>query len=94
MTPEGKIKTMVDLVLKTSADIWYFKPVQTGYGARALDYIGTHRGVFFAVETKAPGEKLTRFQKITAVNIVLAGGKVFIISHQDTVDVLRRWLER
>jgi hypothetical protein len=101
MTPEGRIKKAVDLVLEerekaflSAPIIWWYKPVQQGFGKRALDYVGCIRGRFFAIETKAPGEELTRLQKLTAFSMCMAGGAVWIISEIETVKIFQRWLER
>ena len=101
MTKEGRIKLSVDRVLQrvqsanlARPDVWWFKPVQAGFGTRALDYIGCIKGRFFAIETKRPGEYLTRFQKLTALQMMLAGAAVWIITEYETVEAFERWLER
>ena len=54
-------------------------PVQNGMGAPSLDFICCHKGVYFAVETKAPGKKLTPRQEHTVSQIQKAGGKCFVV---------------
>jgi hypothetical protein len=56
-------------------------PVQWGIGKRTLDCIGCYRGLYFAVETKAPGEEPTLMQDITAAQIRAAGGLVFVVDN-------------
>jgi hypothetical protein len=56
-TPEGKVKDAVKKHLD-SIGAYYFMPVQTGYGETTVDFLVCHRGMFIAIETKAPG-KLT-----------------------------------
>lgn len=54
-------------------------PVQMGMGERTLDCIGCLDGLYFAVETKRPGEVPTLLQDITAARIRAAGGLVFVV---------------
>lgn len=77
-TPEGRVKKQVKALLKEHG-AWFNMPVPTGYGVPMLDFIGCHQGKFFAVETKAPGEKLTPRQEATAALMEAAGAKVFVV---------------
>jgi hypothetical protein len=77
-TPEGKIKDVVKKVL-TKHGAYYFMPVQNGYGAATLDFLCCYNGLFFAIETKAPGKKLTERQELTKASMNKAGGLVFVI---------------
>lgn len=80
MTPEGKVKAKVKAALNTlGADCWRFMPVQTGYGAPALDFLLSVRGRFIAIETKAPGKSLTPMQETTKAAIEAAGGIVLVV---------------
>ena len=55
MTPEGKVKARIDRLLKSYGDdLYLFKPVQSGFGTRTLDYLGCILGGFFAIEAKRP----------------------------------------
>ena len=92
MTPEGKVKAMIDRLLDGREDTWFFKPVQSGYGKRALDYIGCTLGHFWAIEAKREGKEPTPFQRITANSIWNAGGKVFKISNEEGVNAFSYWL--
>jgi hypothetical protein len=58
-------------------------PVQLGMGDRCLDCHGCFRGLYFAIEAKAPGEVPTKIQEYTIERIRAAGGLVFVI---DTVE--------
>ena len=59
MTPEARVKEKVKQLLKRR-DAWFYMPVQNGMGKVGIpDFIGTYKGLFFAVETKAPGKKPT-----------------------------------
>lgn len=64
---------------KLGAECWRFMPVQTGFGSPALDYLLAIRGRFVAIETKAPGKKLTPLQETTKAAIEAAGGIVLIV---------------
>lgn len=80
MTPEGRVKRMVKRALDTMGeDCWRFMPVQSGYGSPALDYLLSIRGRFVAIETKAPGKKLTALQEGTKAAIEAAGGIVLVV---------------
>lgn len=80
-TPEGKVKDQVKKLLKAHG-VYQHWPVQTGYGAACLDCHACHLGRYFAVETKAPGKKLTPRQEATKADVEEAGGEVFIIGEK------------
>lgn len=90
-TPEGKVKAKVSKLLRDTPGVYYYMPVQAGYGAATLDYIGCYHGKFFAVETKAPGKKPTDRQKQTISTMERADAKVFVIDGDLTE--LSNWLE-
>lgn len=96
MTPEGRIKLKVDAILRTYAEtgliMWVFKPVQSGYGKRALDYLCCVSGRLLAIETKSKSGNLTSHQRLTAREIYEAGGVVFIISSAEGLQALAIWL--
>jgi hypothetical protein len=87
VTPEGRVKAFVKRVLNRFAEsrdvhIWTHWPVQTGYGAPTLDMEGCLNGYAFAIETKAPGEKLTARQELTRADMEKSGKKVFVIGEE------------
>lgn len=94
-TPEGKVKQKVRGILDQYPSMYYYMPVPTGYGRVSLDFIGCYNRLFFAVETKADGGKLTHRQKMTIAEMQLAGAVVFVLT--GTVDLayaeLIGWLE-
>lgn len=99
MTPEGKVKAKVKALLK-KYNVYQHWPVQAGYGKPCLDCHGCAYGVYFAVETKAPGKKPTARQQITIEEIGMAGGTVFVIGEkQDSqgnysgMEELEEWLK-
>jgi hypothetical protein len=91
MTPEGKVKAKVKKLLE-EFDCWNFWPVQTGYGRRTVDALCLYKGMFFVIETKAPGEEPTenQWKELKAVNA--CGGAWFIIDGDEGVAMLRNWI--
>lgn len=56
-TPEGKVKDACKKYLK-SIGAWFFMPVSNGMGQVGIpDIICCYKGMFIAVETKAPGKR-------------------------------------
>lgn len=80
-TPEGRVKAAVKKVLADYV-IYQYWPVPGGYGAPTLDCIGCCNGWFFAIETKAPGEKPTPRQFQTIGDMRKAGAIIFVIDGQ------------
>lgn len=89
-TPEGKVKAKVSALLKSIPGVWYTMPVPSGFGESTLDYLGSNRGLFFAIETKAPGKKPTSRQMNTMAAIERGGGKTFVVDGDITE--LETWL--
>lgn len=93
MTPEGRVKKQVKAALdKLGADCWRFMPVQTGFGAPALDFLLSIRGRFVAIETKAPGKKLTPLQEGTKAAIEAAGGIVLVVWDEGSLAIAMKIL--
>lgn len=91
-TPEGKVKRKVSTILKAAQEVYYFMPVQTGYGSPTLDYLGCSKGRAFAIETKAPGKKLTVRQEAIRKEMERAGMKVFVIDGTPShYEGLKKW---
>lgn len=87
-TPEGKIKKKVNAALRQlGADVYRFMPVQSGFGMQTLDYLLSVRGRFVAIETKAPGKKLTPLQEGTKAAIEAAGGIVLVVYDEPTLAI-------
>jgi hypothetical protein len=93
VTPEGKVKKVVRKLLDSFPNVYYAMPVQGGYGAALLDFYGHCSGDFFAIETKAPGKKLTPRQEMIVTKIEASGGMVFVIDSEDGLGPLKIWLE-
>jgi hypothetical protein len=76
-TPEGKVKSDIKRVLNSLPDCWHFSPMMIGYGRKGIpDIIGCYRGMFFAIEVKAPGkiDNTTPWQERELAAIHAAGG--------------------
>jgi hypothetical protein len=88
VTPEGRVKAKVKKALDTlGTDCWRFMPVQTGFGTPALDFLLSIRGRFVAIETKAPGKKLTPLQEGTKAAIEAAGGIVLVVWDESSLAI-------
>lgn len=98
MTPEGKAKAAIKDYL-CNAGAYYFMPVQTGYGARTLDFltcvplliqpwhVGRTIGAFVSIEAKRPGRaNPSPLQKVTIENIQTAGGLAFVATSAEDVE--------
>lgn len=91
MTPEGRVKEKVKVVLKKYKAYWHC-PVQNGMGAPSLDFIGCIGGQYFAVETKAANKQPTPRQAITIQQIESAGGKTFVVNETTGLEQLSEWI--
>jgi len=91
MTAENLVKREIKRGL-TARGIWFFMPVQTGYGRRSVDFICCWQGLFLAIEAKAGENKLGRQQQATLEEIKEAGGRAVIAySWDDVEEALERW---
>lgn len=91
MTPEGKVKLAVRNVL-TKLEAYWFCPVQTGMGARTLDFLVCYRGKFFGIETKKEGGQPTKLQEVCMRKIQASGGECVVIDSVDKADFLEHWM--
>jgi hypothetical protein len=86
-TPEGKVKAKLKKALDAAFPGHYrFMPVQTGYGAKTLDFLLCIHGLFVAIETKAPGKAMTGLQHSTYQDIYDAGGLAYVVDSEETAD--------
>jgi len=94
-TPEKRVKDAVKKLLAQYA-VYQHWPVQNGMGKPCLDCHGCHCGQYFAIETKAPGNKLTERQHNTRIDIENAGGIVFVIDGTEPKNFseLKLWLRK
>jgi hypothetical protein len=90
-TPEAKVKDACKKYLK-SIGAWFFMPVSNGMGQVGIpDIICCYKGMFLAVETKAPGKRMntTPNQDRVLQEIQNADGWAIVV---DNVDQLREFV--
>ena len=95
MTPESKVKAKVNRALKPLVDAgsaWKFMPVQNGMGIPGLDYLICVGGRFIAIETKVKGKVPTPRQDTTIAAIRDAGGKVFVVDDEYSLNEAMKWI--
>ena len=82
-TPEKKVKTKVEAVLK-SEDVYYFFPATGGYGRSGVpDIVACVNGVFIGIECKANGGKPTALQVRELERIRAAGGYAIVVNEEN-----------
>lgn len=69
-----------------------FWAVQSGRGARTLDCLICVGGYFIAIETKEKGKDLTEIQKFTRKQIEDAGGVVFKVDDDESLNVAMKYI--
>lgn len=68
-TPEARVKDVIKAWLRQQASCWFFMPAAHGYGVNGIpDIVGCYRGLFFAIEVKAPG-RLKQVTPLQAMQI-------------------------
>jgi hypothetical protein len=93
MTPEGRVKSKIKRFLQTYGEgLYYEMPVPSGFGKAGLDFHCCHHGFYFAIEAKKPGGKPTARQELTIQAIRRAGGAVFVIDGDETLNEFKRWM--
>ena len=84
MTPEGKVKAAVKRILDRYDPVWYFMPVQSGYGKQGIpDYVICANGFFIVVECKAGTNRLSSLQTATRRTIEDAYGTWLTINEDN-----------
>lgn len=92
-TPEKKVKTRVEAMLKARG-VYYFFPATHGYGRSGVpDIVACARGQFLAIECKAGNNKPTALQVRELDKIFLAGG-ITLVVNEDNFDELEQLLEQ
>ncbi len=87
-TPEGRVKAKLKKRLNAEfgKNCYVFMPVQNGFGAATLDYLLCVHGLFVSIETKRPGGVPTPRQETTIETIRAAGGLVFVVDGEKSLD--------
>jgi hypothetical protein len=91
-TPEGKVKQDVKKLLHERG-IWFYMPVQTGYGVGGIpDFICCWKGLFIGIECKAPGRESTTTpaQRRCLTEVREHGGRAVVVS---SAVALGLWLD-
>lgn len=92
-TPEGAVKGAIKGYLRSLPCCWFHMTMTYGYGTSgAPDIIGCYKGVFFAIEVKAPGKlsRLTPLQKQAIAHINAAQGwAIAADSLQHVIELIR-----
>ena len=89
MTPEGKIKAKIKLLLKSyGRKVMYDMPVPVGFGRSGLDFTCCVNGWFLVIEAKQPGKHMTPAQLRYAARIREAGGAVIEVSNPEDLVTL------
>lgn len=101
MTPEGKVKALVNdylqeltsLLTGRGLELYTIKFVPTGYGRNnQLDYTLCIAGHMVVIETKRHGKWLTPLQINSCANAYRSGATVFIISGNDGLEGFKTWV--
>jgi len=103
ITPEGRVKKRVrQLLSDRGARLWHYMPMQNGMGVVGIpDLVCCYRGIFVAIETKAPMKtpttevqrwnKATPNQQHQLTGIRRAGGYAIVA---DDVEQVRQLLDK
>jgi hypothetical protein len=92
VTPEGKVKEQVKRLLR-KFKVYYHMPVMNGMGSPTLDFVCCFNGRYITIETKAPGGKPTKRQQQTMQEVSDAGGFVFVVSDEASLNILEAYLQ-
>jgi hypothetical protein len=78
-TPEGSVKDDCKAVLESyGSELYYFMPVQTGFGKRGLDIFICFKGMFIAAEIKRFKGYAKKFQEDLVEQVRDAHGHAII----------------
>ena len=92
-TPEGKIKTALDKMLKAER-VWFYPPQAGPFGSAGIpDRVAVVGGMFVGIECKADATKMpTALQVKCMADIEAAGGKCFVVYDKATIEQVREWI--
>ena len=89
-TPEGRVKDAIKKFLRQRG-AWFFMPVSNGMGQVGIpDIICCYKGIFVAIEAKAPGKRgnVTENQKRVLLEILNAQGYAWVIDDINDLPML------
>lgn len=92
-TPEGKIKSRLDKMLKAEG-VWYYSPQAGPFGVAGIpDRVAIVTGQFVGIECKADKtKKPTALQMKCMRDIEQAGGKCFVAYDDETIETVREYI--
>lgn len=92
-TPEGKIKSKLDKMLK-SEKVWFYSPQAGPFGRAGVpDRVAILEGQFIGIECKADRtKKPTALQLKCMKEIEMAGGKCFVVYDDETINEVREYI--
>ena len=92
-TPEGKIKSRLDKMLKAEG-VWYYSPQAGPFGVSGIpDRVAIVAGQFVGIECKADKtKKPTALQMKCMRDIEQAGGKCFVAYDDETIETVREYI--
>ena len=92
-TPEGKIKSRLDKMLKAEG-VWYYSPQAGPFGVAGIpDRVAIVAGQFVGIECKADKtKKPTALQMKCMRDIEQAGGKCFVAYDDETIEAVRGYI--
>jgi hypothetical protein len=83
-TKEEHVKKHVKEILNGYPKVFWYMPVQTGYGVRGIpDFVVCMNGRFIGIETKFGGNKETTWQQMQGAKIQAAGGLYIVIDEKN-----------
>lgn len=93
-TPEGDVKSRVKEILDSYGPrLYYFMPVQQGYGQRGLDIFACFKGMFLAIELKRVGGYAKKFQLDLVETIRDAHGHALVTDDPEDVRRLLAYID-
>ena len=87
-TPEKRVKTKVEAILK-SEGVYYFFPATHGYGRSGVpDIVACVNGCFLAIECKAGTNKPTALQ-VREIEAIRKAGGCAVVTNEENWDEVR-----
>ena len=92
-TPESKVKSALDKMLKQER-VWFYPPQAGPFGGAGIpDRVAVVEGLFVGIECKADAtKKPTALQIKCMADIEKAGGKCFVVYDKATIEQVREWI--
>lgn len=91
-TPEGKVKSALDRMLKAE-EVWYYSPQAGPFGVAGIpDRVAVVMGLFVGIECKAGKGKPTALQVRCMQQIEAAGGVCFVVRDDETIKAVREFI--